>query len=94
MKKLYVGGLPWEVDNDQLAEIFTKFGPLVEDDGAVVIKDPFRGYRSKGFGFVSFQNDEDAEKAIAELNESELGGRTLVVNEAQPKGERTDRDNE
>ena len=82
-KRLYVGNLPYSVDNDGLKSHFSPFGEVVS---AVVIMDKFSG-RSKGFGFVEMPA-EDAEKAIADLDGKELEGRALVVNEARPMQER------
>ena len=78
--KVYVGNLPFTVDDEKLREIFSPFGDIEE---VQVIKDKFSG-RSKGFGFVTFTNKEDAEKAIAKLNDKEVEGRNLKVNEAKP----------
>lgn len=86
-KKLYVGNLPFSVDNDKLKELFASYGEIEE---ATLISDKFSG-RSKGFGFVTFTNDEDADKAIAEMNEKEVEGRKLTVNEARPMEERPPR---
>lgn len=79
-KKLYVGNLDFGVDDGKLKELFSEFGDIEE---AIVLKDKFSG-RSKGFGFVTFVNDEDADKAIAEMNDKEADGRKLKVNEAKP----------
>ena len=84
-KKLYVGNLPWSVTNESLQEMFASFGEIVE---AIVISDRMSG-RSKGFGFVTFANDADAEKAVAEMNDKEMEGRKIVVNVARPREERT-----
>lgn len=78
--KVYVGNLPWSVDDEKLREMFEKFGEITE---ATVIKDKFSG-RSKGFGFVTFASKENADKAVAEMNEKEMEGRQLKVNEAKP----------
>lgn len=78
--KVYVGNLPFTVDRDKLMELFKSYGEVEE---AVVISDKFSG-RSKGFGFVTFKEDEAANKAIAEMNEKEVEGRNLKVNEARP----------
>jgi cold-inducible RNA-binding protein len=78
--KVYVGNLPWSVDNDGLKKMFEEFGEIAE---ATVIIDRF-SKRSKGFGFVTFANDDDAQKAISAMNEKELEGRALKVNEARP----------
>lgn len=80
--KLYVGNLPWSMNEAKLTQLFAKFG-YIED--AVIIKDREFPRRSKGFGFVTFQNAEAGKKAIAEMDGKELEGRELKVNEAQPK---------
>lgn len=80
-KKLFVGNIDWGTTDDQLKEAFEKYGEVEE---AIIIKDKFSN-RSKGFGFVTFPNDEEADKAMAELNESELNGRKIIVNEARPR---------
>jgi RNA recognition motif-containing protein len=77
--KLYVGNLPFSVDHEGLKKIFEGF----EVEEANVISDKFSG-RSKGFGFVTIADDEAAKKAIAELNEKEVEGRKIKVNEAKP----------
>jgi RNA recognition motif-containing protein len=79
-KKLYVGGLPYAVDDAQLNEMFSPFGEIIS---AKVIMDKFSG-RSKGFGFVELANDDDALKAIESLDGSDFGGRSIKVNEARP----------
>ena len=79
--KLYVGNLPYAVDDSRLRELFGAFGaPL----SATVVIDRAMG-RSKGYGFIEM-SDEDARKAIAALNRSDLEGRTIWVNEARAKG--------
>ncbi len=83
-KKLYVGSLPYSVTETQLRELFEPFGSL---NSVQVISDKFTG-RSKGFGFVEFEENEAAEKAIAEVNGREMDGRSLVVNEARPQEKR------
>lgn len=85
--KLYVGNLPWSVNNDSLKEMFSPFGEVTE---AVVIMEQGTG-RSKGFGFVTFANEADAQKAIQGLNEKENEGRKLIVNVARPREERPQR---
>ena len=87
-KKLYVGNLPFSVDNDKLKEIFSAFGEVEE---ATIIIDKF-SRRSKGFGFVTFVNDEDADKALAEMNSKDVEGRQVKVSEAKPMEERSDSD--
>jgi len=84
-KKLYVGNLDFGIDDAKLKEVFSEFGEIEE---AVVIRDKF-SKRSKGFGFVTFTNDEDADKAISETNEKEVEGRKLRVNEARPMENRS-----
>ena len=79
-KKLYVGNLPFSVTNEDLKEAFGKFGEVEE---ATVISDKYSG-RSKGFGFVTFTEDADADKAVEEMNGKDLGGREVKVNEARP----------
>ena len=81
--KLYVGNLSWSINDAKLKEIFSEFGDVSE---AVVIIDKF-SQRSKGFGFVTFENDEDAKKAESSLNGKEVEGRELRVNEAKPREE-------
>ncbi len=78
--KVYVGNLPWSVDQEKLKEMFSSFGEITE---ATVISDKFSG-RSKGFGFVTFANEADAAKAVTEMNEKDVEGRALKVNEAKP----------
>ncbi len=78
--KVYVGNLPYSVDNEKLNELFKEFGEIEE---ANVIRNKFSG-NSKGFGFVTFKNDEEAKKAIEAMNEKEIEGRKLKVNEAKP----------
>ena len=79
--KLFVGSLPWSVDDSQLQSTFETHGTVVS---AKVIKDRATG-RSRGFGFVEMENSSDAQNAIKALNESNLAGRNIVVNEAKPK---------
>lgn len=67
-KKLYVGNLPWTMTNDSLKDLFAPYGEISE---AIIIMDRYSG-RSKGFGFVTFVNDADAEKAAAEMAEKEI----------------------
>ena len=81
--KVYVGNLPYTIDSDKLKEIFAAHGEVTE---AVVISDRYSG-RSKGFGFVTFADDDGAKKAIEELNGKEFDGRELKVNEAKPREE-------
>ncbi len=85
--KLYVGNLPFSVVEDQLQGLFSQHGSVVS---ARIITDKFSG-RSKGFGFVEMESDEEAEKAITGLNGTEFEGRAIVVNEARPQQPRPPR---
>jgi cold-inducible RNA-binding protein len=80
-KKIYVGNLSFNTDDDQLAQIFQPFGQV---SSSHVIKDRFTG-RSRGFGFVEMDSNEEADKAIAALNSKDVDGRSLKVSEAQPR---------
>ena len=82
-KKLFIGNLPFAINQDQLKEIFAVYGSVVSVN---IVSDKFSG-RSKGFGFVEFENDEDAAKAIEGLNNSEQMGRNIAVKEAIPRPE-------
>lgn len=91
MKKIYVGNLARETTEKELEAAFSSFGS-VED--VAVIRDRYSG-TSRGFGFVSMGNDQEAAAAITGLDQTEIGGRTVTVNEARPRnksgGERRDR---
>jgi RNA recognition motif-containing protein len=87
-KRLYVGGLPYATRDADLKDTFSEAGEVAS---ATVIMDRATG-RSKGFGFVEFVNDSDADKAIEMFDGKELGGRTINVNEARPMEERPKRD--
>lgn len=82
-KKLYVGNLSYSVTSDLLKTHFAQAGTVVD---AVVISDSRTG-RSKGFGFVEYDKDDEAKKAIEMFNGKDMEGRNLVVNEARPKKE-------
>jgi len=82
-KKLFVGNIDWGVNDDELRELFAQYGDIEE---AVIIKDKFSN-RSKGFGFVTFVNDADADAAAEALNGQEHKDRPLTVNEARPPRE-------
>jgi len=82
-KRIYVGNLPWGVDKAKFEELFSPFGEIEE---ALVISDKHTG-RSRGFGFVTYKNDADADKAIEGMNEKEVEGRKIVVKEARPARE-------
>lgn len=77
---IYVGNLNFRLKESQLEEVFSEYGTV---DSVRIITDKFSG-RSKGFGFVSMENDSEAQKAIDALNGAELESRELVVNEARP----------
>ncbi|MBI4040123.1 RNA-binding protein [Candidatus Daviesbacteria bacterium] len=81
MKKLFVGNLPWSVGNDQLAQLFSKYPSVTS---ASVIMDR-QTNRSRGFGFVEFSDDNEALKAVSEMNETEVDDRKIFVNEARPQ---------
>lgn len=83
MKKLYVGGLPFKTGDDELNSLFASYGKV---NSAKVIKDKFSG-RSRGFGFVEMENDNEALTAISKLNGTDYEGRKLTVNEARPMTE-------
>jgi RNA recognition motif-containing protein len=84
MYKLFVGGLPFSTTDDELRDLFAAHGTVAS---ANVVRDRESG-RSKGFGFVEFENDEEGKAAEKALNGSELGGRTISVAEARPKEDR------
>ncbi len=79
-KRIYVGNLPWSVGKTELEKGFSKFGDIEE---ATVISNKYTG-RSRGFGFVTYKNDADAEKAISEMHEKDFEGRNILVKEARP----------
>jgi RNA recognition motif-containing protein len=79
--KLYVGNLAYSVSNSDLEQLFSQAGQV---QSATVIMDKFSG-QSKGFGFVEMANSDEASKAIAQFNDSDLKGRNIKVNEAKPR---------
>jgi RNA recognition motif-containing protein len=81
---IFVGSLPFRLEEDELKEIFEEYG---EVNSVRIITDKFSG-RSKGFGFIDMPNDDDAKKAIEGLNGATVEGRTIVVNVAEEKKER------
>jgi cold-inducible RNA-binding protein len=83
-RKLYVGNLPYEIGEADLQDLFARAGSV---DTVSVMRDQMTG-RARGFAFVEMSTDEEAQKAIQELHEFQLGGRNLTVNEARPKAER------
>ena len=84
MKNIFVGNLSFNTNEDELRQIFEGYGQV---DRVSILTDRDTG-RSRGFGFVEMTSDEDGEKAIAALNGSQFGGRTINVNEARPKSDR------
>jgi RNA recognition motif-containing protein len=80
-RKLYVGNLPYQTGEAELTELFSRAGTV---ESARIMRDMATG-RARGFGFVEMATDEEAQKAISELNEFQMEGRALVVNEARPK---------
>lgn len=82
--KLYVGNLSFQTSSQDLEAMFSGIGAV---ESATVVEDRETG-RSRGFGFVEMANQEDGEKAIAELNGTEQGGREIKVNEAKPREDR------
>lgn len=84
--KLYVGNLPYSTSEDELRELFAQAGNVVS---VAVIRDRDSG-RSKGFGFVEMETDAEAQAAISKFNSYKLGDRSLTVNPARPREERSD----
>ncbi len=84
-KKLYVGNLPYDVDQPELEELFAQVGTV---ESVNIITDKFSG-RPRGFGFVEMDSEEEAEAAIKRFDGHELKGRALKVNEARSQGERS-----
>ncbi len=89
MYKLFVGGLPFTTTDDELQQLFAAHGTVAS---AKVITDRDTG-RSKGFGFVEFEKDDEGKAAEKALNGTDVGGRSITVNEARPKEERPQRSN-
>ena len=83
MKNIFVGNLSFNTSEDELRQLFEPFGQV---DRVSILTDRETG-RSRGFGFVEMSNSEEGDKAIAGLNGSQFGGRTINVNEARPKAE-------
>jgi cold-inducible RNA-binding protein len=88
MYKLFVGGLPFATTDEELKELFSAHGTV---SYAKVITDRETG-RSKGFGFVEFENDDEGKAAEKAMNGTDIGGRSITVNEARPREERPRRD--
>ena len=83
-RKLYVGNLPFSTTESELEELFGRMGSV---ESVNVIRDMATG-RARGFAFVEMATEEDAQKAVTELDQQDLGGRSLTVNEAKPKPDR------
>ncbi len=79
-KKLYIGNLSFSTTQDGLRSAFEQFGAITD---ATIILDKMTG-RSKGFGFVEFEDDDAADRAVEAMHDSDLDGRKLIVNEARP----------
>lgn len=86
-KKLFVGNLSWNITDEDLAKVFAQVGTVEE---AVVIMDKFKN-RSRGFGFVTMSSEEEAKKAVEELDGKEVDGRPINVSEAREREDRNDR---
>jgi len=82
-RKLYVGNLPYDTGETQLQDLFAQFGQV---DSVRVMRDMATG-RARGFAFVEMSSEDEAQRAVTGLNETQLGGRSLTVNEARPKPE-------
>jgi RNA recognition motif-containing protein len=82
-RKLYVGNLPFSMTDEGLTELFAQIGAV---ESARIVHDQGTG-QSRGFAFVEMASDEDARRAISQLNERTVDGRNIVVNEARPKSE-------
>jgi len=82
-RKLYVGNLPYQTDETALQTLFAQAGAV---ESVSVVRDQATG-RARGFAFVEMATDEEAQKAASELNQFQMGGRALTVNEARPKPE-------
>jgi len=82
--KLFIGSLSYDVSDEDLREFFAKEGAVAS---AIVIKDRESG-RSKGFGFVEMEDDNEAKEAITKLNGADFNGRSIIVNEARPQEDR------
>jgi cold-inducible RNA-binding protein len=85
-QKLFVGNLNWRTTNEELQEAFEAFGAVTE---AFIVTERETG-RSRGFGFVTFENEDEAQEAIAQLDGADLGGRNIGVRIAEEKKPRRD----
>ena len=82
--RIYIGNMPYGITSEDLSEMFGEYGHVQD---ATVIMDRETG-RSKGFGFVEMPNNGEADRAIKELNSTQLQGRMITVNQARPRGDR------
>ena len=80
-KKLFVGGLPYSTQQDEVRDLFAQYGEVTS---ATIVRDRFTN-QSRGFGFVEMATEEAAADAIKNLNGTDLGGRKIVVNESRPQ---------
>jgi RNA recognition motif-containing protein len=80
-KKLFVGGLPYSTQQEEVEQLFSQCGQVLS---ATIVRDKFTN-QSRGFGFVEMATEEQAADAISRLNGTQMGGRTIVVNESRPK---------
>lgn len=83
--KLFVGSLPYSVDDEELKSLFSEFGTVTYSK---IILDRDNNNRSKGFGFVEYDSAEEAKAAVAGLDGKEVSGRKIIVNEARPQEKR------
>src|SRR5206468_1380625 len=81
---IYVGNLNWNMTSDDLQNLFSPYGDVIS---AKIVTDKFNNNRSKGFGFVEMSDDESARQAISNLNDTDVLGRKIVVNESAPRKE-------
>ncbi len=81
---IYVGNLNWNMTSDDLQNLFSPYGDVIS---AKIVTDKFNNNRSKGFGFVEMGDDEAARQAISNLNDTDVLGRKIVVNESAPRKE-------
>jgi len=84
-RKLFVGNLPFQTTEDELHDLFSQVDSV---ETVTVMRDQMTG-RARGFAFVEMSSDDGAQKAIDQLNNTQLGGRTLAINEARPKAPRS-----
>lgn len=84
---IYVGNLSYDATEDDLKQAFEAYGQV---DNVTILQDRYTG-RSRGFGFVEMANDDEAKTAISELNEKDIKGRPVKVNEAKPRADRGER---